>query len=181
MRRPDGAARRGLSAALAALTLMAIAAAAPPAAAGPRGSSQLPGPHQDYTVVRSDTPGLLEHTLLRPRELSRLRFQMPIVVWGNGGCRNSNMEFNYFLTQFASYGYFVIANGPPGNAFDPLEVTGMVRPDSSKLTAAISWAIRQNSDVASPSTDVWTSSGSASWVSRAEGTRRWTPARPTRG
>jgi dienelactone hydrolase len=56
------------------------------------------------------------------------------------------MEFNYFLTNFASYGYMIIAEGAPENPYDSSEVSGMVLPTPTSLIAAIDWATRQNTD-----------------------------------
>ena len=118
--------------------------------AGKAEGADRPGPHHRYAVARSATPGLADHTLLRPARLDKVRFKMPVVAWGNGGCRSSNMEFNYFLTRFASYGYFIVANGAPGNPYDPNEVTGMVKPAPEKLIAGITWATKQNDSPSSP-------------------------------
>lgn len=109
-----------------------------------------PGPEHRYRVHRGPTPGLADHTLLRPADLTQVRYRMPIVAWANGGCRESNMEVNYFLTHLAAYGYFIVANGSPDNPYDPLEVTGMARPAPEKLTAGISWALAQNTSPSSP-------------------------------
>lgn len=120
------------------------------ASAAQPSTAELPGPQHHYSIVRIATPGLADHTLLRPANLTQVPYKMPIVVWGNGGCRDSNMEFNYFLTHFATYGYFIIANGPPGNPYDPTEVTGLIKPAPEKLIAAIDWASKQNVDRTSP-------------------------------
>lgn len=109
-----------------------------------------PGSTHNYAIVRTATPGLADHTLLRPADLRQIRYRMPIIVWANGGCRESNMEFNYFLTHFAAYGYFIVANGAPGNPFDATEVTGMVKPAPEKLIAGIDWAVKQNASPSSP-------------------------------
>jgi hypothetical protein len=71
-------------------------------------------------------------------------FRLPIVVWGNGGCRTSNEEFRYFLMRFAAYGFFLVANGPPENAYHPEEVDGIANPQPQKLVDAIDWAVAEN-------------------------------------
>src|SRR5690242_7185709 len=85
---------RLLSTVLAALAMSGVVAVAPSAAASSPHAPRFPGPKEHYPVIRTDAPGLPGHTVLRPRDLAKLTFRMPIVVWGNGGCRNSNMEFN---------------------------------------------------------------------------------------
>src|SRR5690349_9029010 len=74
-----------------------------------------PGPDQHYAVVREGSASLPDHTIIRPADIDDIPFRLPIVVWANGGCRDTNEEFHYFLTHFAAYGYFIVANGPPEN------------------------------------------------------------------
>jgi hypothetical protein len=104
----------------------------------------MPGPSHAFPVTREGDSRLPDHTILHPTALDAVGFKMPIVAWGNGGCRDSNEEYHYFLTHFASYGFFVIANGPPENAYHPEELGGLVNPQPKKLTAAIDWAIAEN-------------------------------------
>jgi hypothetical protein len=113
-------------------------------ASAPAAQSKLPGQDQSYVVVREGDQGLADHTILRPKDLASVPFQMPIVAWANGGCRDSNEEYHYFLTHFASYGFFLIANGPPGNAYHPEELTGLLAPNPQKLIDSINWAVREN-------------------------------------
>lgn len=50
-----------------------------------------------------------------PRGLS-----LPVLVWAEGGCANNGTSFEPFLTNIASYGFVVVALGPPngtGNIF----------------------------------------------------------------
>lgn len=132
---------------LMSLLLLLMAVALP---VGMAYAADLPGPNHAYPIVRVGDPGLPDHTILRPAHPAAVDFKLPIVAWGNGGCRDSNMEFNYFLTHFAAYGYLIVANGPPQNPYNPGELTGLVNPQPQKLIAGIDWAIRQNSDRQSP-------------------------------
>jgi len=123
-----------------ALLIAAVAAAALPAVA----RADRPGPDHQFPVVREGDPTLPDHTIIRPANVDAVPFKMPIVVWGNGGCRDSNEEFHYFLTHFAAYGYYVIANGPPGNPYHPEELGGLVNPQPQKLVTAIDWALTRS-------------------------------------
>jgi hypothetical protein len=127
--------------ALAGLALMLALLAPAPASA-----ADIPGPQHRFAVVREGDPGLPDHTILRPANLRAVHFKLPIVVWGNGGCRDSNEEYHYFLTHFAAYGFFIVADGPPQNPYNPGELTGLLNPQPQKLIAGINWAVRQNSD-----------------------------------
>ncbi|MFF8034615.1 hypothetical protein [Streptomyces sp. NPDC016626] len=42
--------------------------------------------------------------------------RLPIVAWGNGACRADGTWFRNILTEFASHGFLVIANGEPGGS-----------------------------------------------------------------
>jgi hypothetical protein len=130
-----GGVRRAAAAVACAGLLLALPAAA---------RAAVPGPSHAFPVTREGDPGLADHTIVRPTDLDAVGFRLPIVVWGNGGCRDSNEEFHYFLTHFAAYGYFVVANGPPENPYHPEELNGIADPQPGKLTKAIDWAVAEN-------------------------------------
>ena len=50
-----------------------------------------------------------QHVIYRPRTLPNQA--LPVLVWGNGGCINRGTMFEKALTEIASHGYVVIANG----------------------------------------------------------------------
>jgi hypothetical protein len=66
------------------------------------------GPH---AIVVEHDPGLATHTIYRPRELS-LR-EHHVLVWGEGGCAKNGLVFPEYLSEIASHGFVVIADGPP--------------------------------------------------------------------
>lgn len=68
------------------------------------------GPH---AVIVEHDPGLATHTIYRPRELGATRH--PVLVWGEGGCAKNGLMFTEFLSEIASHGFVVIADGPPGS------------------------------------------------------------------
>jgi hypothetical protein len=57
---------------------------------------------------------LANHTIYAPIS-PPAGIRMPILVWGNGGCMASGLSFQNFLTEIASHGYVVFANGNPGS------------------------------------------------------------------
>ncbi|WP_234401530.1 alpha/beta hydrolase [Thermobifida halotolerans] len=95
------------------------------------------GPHPAEYVTTFRLPG---HTIYRPADLPADE-RLPIVAWGNGGCLADGTMFENILTEFASHGFLVIANGRPG---------GFGRTDSEMLTEAIDWAINENDRWFSP-------------------------------
>ncbi len=93
--------------ALAAMVLVVAAAAGP--------TSAMADDHHDrVSVVREGDATLPTHTIYRPAELRNAN-RLPVVVWENGACANSNRIYEPFLTRLASAGYFVIAKGPVTN------------------------------------------------------------------
>jgi len=106
--------------------------------------ADMPGPQHQYPIVREGAPGLADHTIIRPADLAAVPFKMPIIAWANGGCRDSNEEYHYFLTHFAAYGYFVVANGPPENPYHPEELGGLANPQPHKLVDAIDWVLKKS-------------------------------------
>ncbi len=69
---------------------------------------------QYFDTVREKALGLEDHTVYRPKDLYKFApNSIPVVVWANGGCRNSNYSFTFISTAAASHGFIVIANGDP--------------------------------------------------------------------
>ena len=68
-------------------------------------------PTGPYRVVVEQDPGLATHTIYRPSELSLPKH--PVLVWGEGACAKNGLTFPKFLSEIASYGFVVIADGPP--------------------------------------------------------------------
>lgn len=104
-----------------------------------------------FPATRSEDPTLPTHTLYHPKELGKT--PLPIVLWANGGCRNTSVEFTAFLAELASRGYFVIANGrndvpfammrgndpTPGAGEPPLQIRG-----GEIVIAGLEWATKEN-------------------------------------
>jgi len=100
-----------------------------------------------YKAILAGDPGLPTHAIYRPRDLSPFgeNLKLPVVAFGNGGCRNSSGEFRNFLSDIASHGFLVVAIGPAGNAviMGSEEQVGTTR--SSQLLDGVNWATHENS------------------------------------
>jgi hypothetical protein len=68
-------------------------------------------PTGPFAIVVEHDPGLATHTIYRPRELSLN--EHPVLVWGEGGCAKNGLVFPEYLSEIASHGFVVIADGPP--------------------------------------------------------------------
>ena len=64
-----------------------------------------------FPATRVEDPTLPTHTLYYPAGLARNAGKLPVILWANGGCRNTSIEFTAFLGELASRGYFIVAVG----------------------------------------------------------------------
>ncbi len=111
------------------------------------------GPHKVVVESNSDAD-IACGTIYRPSDLGGTE-KYPIFVWGEGGCTRSGTSNTAAMGEIASYGYFVVADGPangggncgsismPSTASD---LTGMAKP----MLGYISWAIAENGKSCSP-------------------------------
>jgi len=116
-------------------------------------------------------PTLAKHTVYRPNDMNAIRStKLPIMAWGNGACAADGNAFRLFLTEIASHGYLVIANGPigpdraqfpptmpPNRGAAPPAAVAAAKPavppvisskpptTTAQLIEAIDWAIAENS------------------------------------
>ena len=124
-----------------------------------------------FKAIMEVDPTLAKHTVYRPNDMKAVgSAKLPIMAWGNGACSADGNSFRLFLTEIASHGYLIIANGPigpdraqfppamapkpgpaPANAAAPAKPpipSGMkFNPQTStaQLIEAIDWAIAENS------------------------------------
>jgi dienelactone hydrolase len=143
---------------LLAIALLAssngVAAQGAPRAVGEAAGS---GPYPAIAEVRPDAP---QYTIYRPRDLPDAL--LPVVVWGNGACRDNGLSVSHFLREIASHGYLVIANGAARSELPPLDTlppppqgaspagpppAERREPDETSvegMLAALDWAARTN-------------------------------------
>ena len=68
-------------------------------------------PSGPYPIVIEHDQSLATHTVYRPATLGPSKH--PVVVWGEGACVKNGLSFPEFLSEIASYGFVVVADGPP--------------------------------------------------------------------
>jgi hypothetical protein len=68
-------------------------------------------PTGPFAIVVEHDPKLATHTIYRPRELSL--DEHPVLVWGEGACAKNGLLFPEYLSEIASHGFVVMADGPP--------------------------------------------------------------------
>jgi hypothetical protein len=93
-------------------------------------------------ILETD-PGLKDWTVYRPEVLAGEALH-PVVAWANGGCLQNGTLYGPWLLELASYGYIVLADGPPTEPGSDVKGAGMrAGTDKAQLTA-IDWLIAEN-------------------------------------
>lgn len=129
-----------------------------------------------YPAVMATDPGLPENVFYHPADLEAAG-ELPIVVWGNGGCVHAGNRFRVFLTELASHGFLVLSAGTTGHVAlevgpqenpwvsvpdgpprpppsppienDPTAPWRSTRSNVDHMRAAIDWAVAQNTNAES--------------------------------
>ena len=113
-------------------------------------------------AVAEAVASLRMNTLYHPQPLPKQR--LPLLLWGNGGCRDNGLGYAQFLREIASHGFFIVSAGYPREerALRPPPPSGVQAPtpppatpepgktDVQQILAAIDWAERENGDPKSP-------------------------------
>jgi hypothetical protein len=103
--------------------------------AGKSGSGT--GPH-DVVIETNSDDGIRCGTIYRPAELGGGE-KYPILVWGEGGCSQDGLSNQAAMSEIASWGYFVVADGTPG-----AEDACQGRQNGAAFLDYITWAIAEN-------------------------------------
>ena len=137
----------------------------------PRLAPETPLGSGKFKAVMATDDSLPAHVLYYPANL-KAAGKLPVVAFGNGACINAGNRFRSFLTEIASHGYLVSANGvmanpelevgpqenprvrqpgepppappPPRDPNAPQRAPGTTTP--SQLTESIDWATKANAD-----------------------------------
>jgi hypothetical protein len=94
-----------------------------------------------YPARVYEDPDLKNHTIYVPKDAPPAGQKWPLLVFGNGGCLALGQTHGRVLTEIASNGYVVVANGAPGNQ----EVTFSKNTD---MFDAINWAEKTSEEPA---------------------------------
>jgi hypothetical protein len=96
-------------------------------------SNAVTGGTGPYKAKWLQDPSIPNHVVYAPIN-PPANIKLPVVTWGNGACRTNGTGFANFLTNLASYGYLVIANGSPQGLGRQSKV--------SDVRESIDWAIK---------------------------------------
>jgi hypothetical protein len=106
---------------------LSIATASPqnfpvPKGDGTSGSGKYPA---GYSVDPTHTG----FTIYQPKAIPTDQ-KLPVIIWSNGMCYDQGLGFRNFLTEVASHGYFIVANGAP---------EGKGQSPDTKLQQSLEW------------------------------------------
>ncbi len=145
------------------LALLATAAAPPrpdPERIGVIGRPAGSGASPAVAEVRPDLRGYVVY-----HPAARTAAPLPIVIWGEGGCRDNGLSNSHFLREVASHGYLVVAVGHPRDerAIGPDAAPRPAAPATftgpppgqdetnlAQLIHGIDWAVAENDRPGSP-------------------------------
>jgi hypothetical protein len=91
-----------------------------------------------YPAQMTSDPGLPNHTIYAPKTPPPGNLSMPFLSFGEGSCATDGSQYRNFLTEIASYGYVIAADGPPTGGSQGTTVQSKVQ-DSRD---SINWAIK---------------------------------------
>lgn len=102
------------------------------------------GAHK-VTIETNSGPGINEGTIFRPTDLGGAE-KYPILLWGESGCIQAGLSNEAAMGEFASHGYFVIADGTPNGAYMPRSnsMTGSTADQAKPLLTYLTWITTEN-------------------------------------
>lgn len=102
-------------------------------------------PSGPYEVVIEQDPNFDTHTIYHP---VGVEFEMPIIIWGNGGCSRNGTVFAEFLSEIASHGFLIVSDGSPEGT--GVRLDSLQSPNGTALIDALDWTFDQNERSCSP-------------------------------
>lgn len=111
-----------------------------------------PGP---YAVISEGAFGASGYIVFRPMTLEAFpkKDNLPLMVWGNGGCAINSTRYAGFLSTIASHGFLVMGTVPEDSAppdAGKKDATRRRQATADDLRGAIDWAGKENERAGSP-------------------------------
>jgi len=118
--------------------------------------------HGPYPATYAMAPDGLEDVVYQPKDLSQVKGELAVYIWGNGGCAADGAGARFHLAEIASHGYVAIApglilSGPKAPPQPPVDAQHPPAPrdpasgaTSEKMTAALDWILAENKRPGSP-------------------------------
>jgi hypothetical protein len=103
------------------------------------------GTHKVVMETNSDA-GINKGTIYRPEDIGPGK-NYPLFLWGEGGCSQDGCSNQAAMGEFASWGYFIVADGTPGNCRSMLKTSGTTggsMGDPKQFYGYLDWVFAQN-------------------------------------
>ncbi len=69
------------------------------------------GNYKSVAVTEKSLPGFVIYRPQNIKQAVKKEGKLPVIVWANGGCANSSIGHERFLSELASHGYVIVAIG----------------------------------------------------------------------
>ncbi|KAH6667933.1 hypothetical protein B0J14DRAFT_567283 [Halenospora varia] len=103
----------------------------------PKGTGAVTSGSGPYPAAMLSDSSLPNHTIYAPKTPPSGNVSMPFISWANGACMTDGSQYRNLLTEIASHGYIIAANGPPTSSKG-----GQSKVQDSRDT--IDWAIKNS-------------------------------------
>ena len=104
-----------------------------------------------FPAIKEEIATLPDHVVYRPADLAKLgSTKLGLYLFGNPGCSNDGASYRLHLLEIASHGYLVIAPGRIRTGPGATARGGGPYTETKELTVALDWALKQNTNAASP-------------------------------
>ena len=87
-----------------------------------------------FPATREEPANFPKHTLYFPADMTKAP-KLPVVLWANGGCRTTSVEFTRFLGEIASHGYVIAAIGRSDIPFQIIRIGAPTGPGEQSADA----------------------------------------------
>lgn len=101
------------------------------------------GAYKAVAVIEKTLPDFVVYRPLDLKQAKKFEGSLPVVVWANGGCMDSSIHHERFLTEIASHGYVIVAIGTLQMT---VEERGHKPTPDKKLQEGINWITQQVGD-----------------------------------
>jgi hypothetical protein len=81
----------------------------------PTGTGAVTSGSGPYPAAMLSDSSLPNHTIYAPKTPPKNNLSMPFITWGNGACATDGSQYRNLLTEIASHGYVIAADGPTTN------------------------------------------------------------------
>ena len=99
------------------------------------------GPYKAIVASESELPDYVIYRPINVQQAAKAAGQLPLIVFANGACSDSSLEYERMLTEIASHGYLIMTLGPIQHVAHDRP---MKQSTNEQMPRAIDWMTAQN-------------------------------------